>query len=251
MKKRSFVLFPALGVMLAALIGVFLFNTKTAATGVAYTVEQKLKSQEIAVFDVIFSEDVLSVTIGSSGVDRVTPEDMLAYRLIRDDVRLLDIEANLNIRIVSTAGNIIFEETLNHLLDIPEFGLKIDETAGIVTDTEKILRDELAALGFDVQLVDVANSEFGGKNVCIELWQSFDIDEVNRTVQEFVTLIDVLNEEKDVVVSQYRLSVSDEADDLLVQLSADLIQRSFSWWQSPRLGNETWTGNTPKTPPAG
>jgi hypothetical protein len=122
--------------------------------------------------------------------------------------------------------------------------------AVLASDTEEVLRGALEELGADIQLIDVSDSELGGKSVMIELRRKFDVDEVNRAVEGFVTLIDSLNDNKEVAISQYRLSVSDESEDLLVQLSADLIKRSFSWWQSPRLGVETWTGNTPIIPPS-
>ncbi|MDR1589512.1 MAG: hypothetical protein LBS51_04900 [Oscillospiraceae bacterium] len=249
MKKRFIFLFSAVALPITICAGILLSNTKTVAIDVAYTVEQKLRSQGIAVSDVSLSDGILSVTVESEGTGKGTPEDMIAYRAVRDTVRILRAADTLNIYIIDTLGDTIHDETLKHVMDTPEFGLKVDENAVFAADTEEVLRGALTVLGADIQLIDVTDSEFGGKFVSIELSQFFDIDAANRTVRDFVALIDSLNEEKETVISQYRLSVSDESEDLLVQLSADLIKRSFSWWQSPRLGAETWTGNTPIIPP--
>ncbi|MDR2357283.1 MAG: hypothetical protein LBD92_04255 [Oscillospiraceae bacterium] len=250
MKKRSRFLFSSVALSVAACVGILVGNTQTAATSMAYSVEQRLRAQKVAVSDVSLSDGVLSVTVDSEGTGRSTPEDMLAYRAVRDTVRLLKAADTLIIRIIDTLGDTIYDETLNHVLDTPEFGLKIDESAVPAADTEEVLRGALAELGAEIQLIEVSDSEFGGKSVMVELHRKFDVDEVNRTVEVFVALIDALNDKKEVVICQYRLSVSDESEDLLVQLSADLIKRSFSWWQSPRLGVETWTGNTPIIPPS-
>lgn len=239
------------GTLAAALSGILLFSYISAASPLDTSlIDNNLVEKGVRVSNISASGSNLQLELKSESSDKATPEDILALREIRNEIRKesnknLQIQ-NVSLKIISEKGNTIYDGIVNDIKSIPDFSkkpeIKLDSN-----QVETTLTNELTAKGLSIASLNIADSPIGGKLANIVLTEK-DADKVNDLIPQVENIITNLNDLTGTGIYQYNLSVEDGNKQLLIFLTTDLVYRDFYWWQSPILGDETWTKNSPKVP---
>ncbi|MDG0810625.1 hypothetical protein [Cohnella rhizosphaerae] len=140
-------------------------------------------------------------------------------------------------------GKSFYKETIHDIRHIPEY-TEIPEVKLASDDSKKRLEAEISAHGVFPTSVEVADYELSGKLASVSFISN--AAGVNAIIPQFEQWITQLNKEQGAGVTQYNLNIYDDAKNLLVYLSADLVYKDILWWQNPSLGSNTWTGHSPQ-----
>lgn len=244
-RKTAFI-----GTFLVLLYGFLMFNVFASANSFdASQMKGKLTSKGIDIAELTISDKVLKVNVKSKGNDEVTPGDILAIRDIRNEARKNENKTkvkDLSLKITGANGKSMYDGVVNDIITIPQGSGKPDEKLDL-KQTENKLSSSLASEGVEVSKLKITNSELGGKLAVFTL-QLDDISAANALVPNVQQIIDELNKKDGTGIYQYNMTIEDASKQTIILLTADLVYRDFYWWQSPDLGNETWTRNTPKGP---
>ena len=161
--------------------------------------------------------------------------------------------------IVSASGKILYDVSLADFAVISEgdpeaVRIRDGQKAYSSEETVRAVKEAFSAKGVPLETLDCTEYSLGGyllkltfRNDGRELT---DTDRIDQAVNDGKAALIALNKAGHsigAVEIEYRPAGGDEP---LYVFSGDLIYGDFSWWQSPDLGHETWTGNTLKTPQA-
>ena len=225
------------------------------------TISDRLKSEGFHV-DLQVTEKEFAVTLVSTAQERAEPEDILTLRRVRNEARSY-IKKNkgnsvpyvLKENIVNPKGDIIYEASLNNALVIPEditSPALLDSSEGIDDNEVKNILDKLfKSEDLDIDISSISKSMLGGKFVDMKLKNhNNDYNYINEKIPQIQALVEAINQ-KDAKIVEYTLTVqSDDTDEVLLLLSADLMYRDFLWWQSLEFGSGTWTKSSPAMMPS-
>ena len=231
----------------------------------AENIFNELKTDGYSNIEKIWIEDnSMCSTVLSAKNDSLCANDIRNIRAIRNKARALALDNNgelsgitsVNHIIKNSNDEILYDVTIDDFYTIPEeFTDSINLNTRAVTFSEKETIIALASAfgenSLPLRVVEISESSLGGYFLDIvvdnESGQEIDINSINGYVQQVLTIIDNLNVNGH-KITEYNISVfsQDTNAEPIYFMSADVIFRDFLWWQSPSLGNETWTGSTPK-----
>lgn len=240
--------------ILILLFGAITFSIlySSAASLDTSKIKNKLVEKGIDITEASLKGQELKVKFKSKGVEKITPDDIFSIQSIKNEARKAENKGliqSLSLVIEAADGKVIYDGTKKDIMDIP----KVPETSPIpkntldIKQTEEKLNNVLSAKNLQVTKLNV-NSDIDGKAATLII-QSNDTDvyKVNALVPMIQEIIEGLNKTDETGIYQYNLTILDDNNQSLVVLVADLIYREFSWWQSPVLSNNSWTGSDPKT----
>ena len=223
-----------------------------------------LLSEGVRPADIWTDETVLHVSLYASNDDSLGAEDILALRLARNEARLMIAGkekafkgiVSINNIFIDSNGSTLYDATIQDFITVPQDFTESVRLFGEVPnlsekETTEALSESMKESELPWQIQEIAINPLGGYVVKMYMDQADsrkDISAINSIIQETVLVIDKLNE-KGSSISEYRLTVADPDNaQTIYVMDADLIYRDFLWWQSPALGNEPWTGSSPKQP---
>lgn len=225
------------------------------------TISDKLKSEGFNV-DLQVTDKEFAATLVSTAQKRAEPEDILALRRVRNEARSYVTKNKSNSVpdvmkevIVNSKGDIIYEASINNALVIPKditSPALLDSSVGIDDNEVKSILDNLfKSENLNIDISSISKSMLGGKLIELKFKNhNNDYNYINEKIPQIQALVESINE-KGAKIVEYTLTVqSDDTDEVLLLLSADLMYRDFLWWQSPEFGTGTWTKSSPAMIPS-
>ncbi|MBQ7603402.1 MAG: hypothetical protein IJU75_00455 [Clostridia bacterium] len=214
----------------------------------------------MGVKDVTFENDNTIRSTASASGEKLGPEDIDSLRAIRNAARsLIESDEDLsgkvnNIRNVITDenGDEIYDVIVNDFCNIPdEFTNShriMSEKSGKSSDeTLSAISSKFEELGVKTESLSLENGTFNG--FCAVIKMVYDVEDelgLNWQIERILIAVDGLNADG-YSIAEYNVSINDTTSgEQIFYMSSDLIHRDFLWWQSPKLGYQTWTGSTPK-----
>ncbi len=225
------------------------------------TISDKLKNEGFNV-DVQVSDNVFIATLVSKAQKRAEPEDILTLRRVRNEARSY-VAKNISNSvpdvmkevIVNSKGDKIYEASLNNALVIPKditSPALLDSSVGIDdSEVKSILDDLFKSVNLNIDIFSISKSMLGGKIVELKLKNhNNDYNYINEKIPQIQALVESINEKGAKIVEYTLIVQTDDTDEILLLLSADLMYRDFLWWQSPKFATSTWTKSSPAMMPS-
>lgn len=240
------------------LVLIYLVGNMDNKNAIASTMTEKLQKEGYSIKNFTFKDRTITATIQSNGQSKIEAKDILTLRKVRNEARMqvknskITEVTDINEVIVNNKGETIYESTIKD-----SFKLPVDNESQAILDTNIALSfDEVKSMlensfqqnGINVEVTLVSESQLPGNFVSLELLNhKNDYAYINHIVPKIQQLIEEQNDYSAKIV-EYTLAVksTDNKDEILFLLSADLLYRDFLWWQSPEFENQTWTKSSPQ-----
>ena len=256
MKKRSLVFTLVVVLVLTFSFVALRFTASASATSVG--INSNSGAADINGNTTIkVNKNKVAVKIKSTGNGKTTPDDILALRAERDQVRADYIHGKnsglteFDETIVDANGNVILDcatPTAFTIPDIPDNKPLLRDSHAVNNgQIKKMLEDVCAQIGIHVKVKSCSDSKIIGKKVEIELLDHNDnFDTINQQIPELQAVVNALNQ-NDTMITGYTLFVNDKNNNPLVVLSADLLYGDIIWWQTEAMQGD-WLGTAPQNP---
>jgi len=214
------------------------------------TIKADLEQKGVPVSRISAQNKQLNVVIRSKGSGAITADDVLFQRAVLNEVRKNSYRVaiqQLSLGFEDNAGNMVSNGTTNGIQDVPTFQDTMPPDTVNLQTTTSTLHAALTMLQVQSSEITVAPGELGGEQATIYIdYPNKDLSGVNQLVSHIQAKVEELNRTGGTGIHQYTLTIQDQSKQPLVVLTADLKYRDWFWWQTPALGNGTWTGDSPR-----